>query len=103
MQEIARNCRTMQTEVDRIRTGVATREELSKAHFRLVTLDEALEQYRTKMVADGSTIAHVNRTQKKFVHICNDTGIDSLTDIRREPIERWIASEIQAKRYLRPV
>ena len=28
-----------QTEVDRIRTGVATREELSKAHFRLVTLD----------------------------------------------------------------
>ena len=92
-----------QTEVDWIRTGVATREELSKAHFRLVTLDEALEQYRTKMVADGSTIAHVNRTQKKFVHICNDTGIDSLTDIRREPIERWIASEIQAKRYLRPV
>jgi integrase len=49
------------------------------------------------MVADGSTIAHVNRTQKKIVHICNDTGIVSLTDIRREPIERWIASEIQAK------
>ena len=42
-----------QTEVDRIRTGVATREELAKAHFRLVTLDKALEQYRTKMVADS--------------------------------------------------
>jgi integrase len=29
--------------------------------------------------------------------ICSDTGIDSLTDIRREPIERWIANEIQRK------
>jgi integrase len=86
-----------QTEVDRIRSGVATRDELSKAHFRLVTLEKALEQYRIKMIADGSTIGHVNSTQKKIIHVFGATGIETLTDIRREPIERWIANEIQAK------
>ena len=86
-----------QTEVDRIRTGVATRDELSRAQFRLVTLDKALEQFRTKMIADGSAITHGDATQKKILQICNETGIESLPDIRREPIERWIASEVQKK------
>ena len=86
-----------QTEVDRIRTGVATREELSKAQFRLVTLDKALEQFRTKMIADGSSNRHIVETQKKIIQICNEAGIDSLLDIRRESVERWIANEVQKK------
>jgi len=87
-----------QTEVDRIRTGVATREELSKAQFRHVTLAEAMEQFRTKMTADGSDPKHVTATQKKLRLIFHETGIELLTDIRREPIERWIAHEIQQQK-----
>ena len=86
-----------QTEVDRIRTGVATREELSKAHFRLVTLKEALERYRTKMIADGSTPTHVNTTLKKIARICSSVGIDSLPEIRRETVVKWIADEVEKK------
>ena len=86
-----------QTEVDRIRTGVATREELSKAPFRLVTFDKALEQFRTKMVADGTTEKHVCVTMQKIATICSETGINSLPDIRRETIERWVANEVQTK------
>ena len=86
-----------QTEVDRIRTGVATREELSKAHFRLVTLKQALDQFLTKMTADGSTRGHIVSTQYKIEQLCNETGIESLTDIRRETVERWIANEVQKK------
>ena len=86
-----------QTEVDRIRTGVATREELSKIHLRHVTLDKALEQFRTKMIADGSTDAHINVTRKHIDLICSETGIASLTDIRRETVERWVAMEFQKK------
>ena len=86
-----------QTEVDRIRTGVATREELSKAHFRHVTLEKALEQFRTKMIADGTTRPHINHTQKSILLICKESGIVSLTDIRREAIERWMADEVEKK------
>ena len=86
-----------QTEVDRIRTGVATRDELSRIHFRLVTLEKALEQYRTKMIADGSTLKHINGTLTRIKKMCGETGIESLADIRREALERWIASEVQRK------
>jgi len=86
-----------QTEVDRIRTGVATREELSKAHFRHVTLEKALEQFRTKMIADGTTRYHIRGTQKRLLRICAETGIETLTDIRREAVERWIANEVEKK------
>ena len=56
-----------QTEVDRIRTGVATREELSKAHFRHVTLDKALEQFRTKLIANGCTPGHIGSDGYTYV------------------------------------
>ena len=86
-----------QTEVDRIRTGVATREELSKAHFRLVTLDQAFGQYRIKMVATGATPKHINLVMRRIEQILEDTGIKSLADIRRDTIERWIANEMEKK------
>jgi len=86
-----------QTEVDRIRTGVATREELSKAHFRHVTLEQALEQYRTKMVADGTGSAHITYTLQSISRVCKESGINTLTDIRREAIERWMAKEVEKK------
>ena len=51
-----------QTEVDRIRTGVATRDELSKIHLRHVTFERALGQFRTKMIASGCTPGHIDGT-----------------------------------------
>ena len=86
-----------QTEVDRIRTGVATREELSKVRFRHVTLAEALERFRTKMVASGCVAKHIVATSRRLRHIFQETGIESLSDIRRESVEHWIASEVGKK------
>jgi len=63
-----------QTEVDRIRTGVATREELSKARFRNITLEKALEQYRTKMVATGVTSPHIAHSYKSILRVCEETA-----------------------------
>ena len=86
-----------QTEVDRIRTGVATRDELSKAHLRLVTLEEARKLYQTKMVADGSTPAHITITLNRIIRLCKETGIDSVPEIRRETVVKWIANEVEKK------
>ena len=84
-----------ETEIDRIKSGVVTREEISVAQKRGVTLDDALERFRTKMVASGNTAAHTKATIQKVLQVMSESGIDSLISTRREVIERWIASEIQ--------
>ena len=86
-----------QTEVDRIRTGVATREELSKIHARLITLEKALEQFCTKMVADGSTPRHIAMTETRILRLCREADIHSVVEIRRTTVENWIAAEVKKK------
>jgi len=45
-----------EAEVDRIKSGIVTREELIKVQgARQVTFGDALERFRTKMVAAGNT------------------------------------------------
>jgi hypothetical protein len=55
-----------QTEIDRIRTGVATREELDKAQIQTTPLDNLIEQFRTKMIAEGRTSLHIKITMQKL-------------------------------------
>jgi len=86
-----------ETEIERIRAGVATREEISRAALQRITLDEALERFRTKMVASGCTADHISMTFQRIARFCNETGINSLAKFRRETAERWIASETQKK------
>jgi len=82
-------------EVDRIRTGVVTREELAKAEAPPITIDEALDRLETKMRASGNIPRHICSTRTHILKILADCGIDSLADIRRESVERWIANERQ--------
>ena len=42
-------------EVERIRGGIMTREELEKVVAKNVSLDDAVEKFRTKMIASGVT------------------------------------------------
>jgi len=84
-------------DVARIRTGVATREELDKAEAPKVTVAEALDRLLTKMKASGNVPLHIRTTRQQITDILKDCGIDSIADIRREPIERWIANELQRR------
>ena len=87
-----------EAEVDRIKSGVVTREELDKALIRHVTLNEALDKFRTKMIAGGCTPSHITLTLRRIFQFCNETGIDSLAKLRREIVEGWMAKEIQRKK-----
>ena len=84
-----------EAEIDRLKAGVVTREELEKAQVKKVTFDEALEQFRTKMVAGGNTPKYINLTLQRVSHFFHATGIDSLAKLRRETAEHWIATEVQ--------
>jgi integrase len=84
-------------EVARIKTGVITREELDKAQVKHTPLDSLLEQFHTKMIADGSTTKHLISVMRRIAVVLSGCEIDSLAKIRREPVERWIANEIKSK------
>jgi hypothetical protein len=68
-------------EVDRIRTGVLTREELAKAEAPQVTLEEALERFETSMLANGCVPKYIKTTKDLVSKILGDCGIKSLADI----------------------
>jgi integrase len=84
-------------EVARIKTGVITREELDKAQVKHTPLDELLEQFRTKMVAEGNTARHIANALRRITSLLSECEIDSLAKIRRETVERWIANEVKRK------
>ena len=85
-------------EIDRIKSGVITRDELDKAQIQHTPLDDLLEQFRTKMIADGRTMSHIKNTIRQITALFHTCGIERLAAIRREPVERWIADEIQRKK-----
>ncbi|MCL2004525.1 MAG: tyrosine-type recombinase/integrase [Planctomycetaceae bacterium] len=85
-------------EVARIKTGIITREELDKAQVKHTPLDGLLDQYRTKMLANGLTQRTIDDAFRKIFSLLSDCEIDSLAKIRRETVERWVANEIHNKK-----
>ena len=86
-----------EAEIDRLKAGVVTHEELEKAQVKKVTFDEALERFRTKMEASGNTTDYIKITLQRISRFFHETGIDSVAKMRRETVERWIATEVQKK------
>ena len=84
-----------EAEVARIKSGVVTREELTKAQTPKITLDDALERFRTKMVASECTAKHIDATLRYILQVFGECEIDTIEKIRRETIERWLANEMQ--------
>ena len=67
-----------EAEIDRLKAGVVTREELEKVQVKKVPFDEALEKFRTKMVAGGNTPKHINLTLQRVSHFFHVTGTSRL-------------------------
>ena len=86
-----------EAEIDRVKSGVVTREELEKVQIKTMTLDEALKRFRAKMIVSGNTSKHINLTLQRVSHFFHETGIDSFAKIRHETAEHWIANEVQKK------
>jgi hypothetical protein len=81
-------------DIDRIKSGVITREELDKVQVKQTPLDDLVEQFRTKMTAEGCVAAHINETLRQVNVLLKVCEINTVAQIRREPIEKWIAKEI---------
>ncbi|MDR0522516.1 MAG: site-specific integrase [Planctomycetaceae bacterium] len=86
-----------ESEVDRIKAGLTSRQEMHTAKIRQTGLSDVLDQYKTKMIAAGCTRKHLTGTLQKLSTILNDCGIELLSQLERGRFERWIAGEIQRK------
>ena len=85
-------------DVDRVRTGVTTRAELDNVQVRQTPLEDLIEQFRTKLIAEGRATTYIKTTRRQIAELFHACEIDSLAKIRREAIERWIANETQRKK-----
>jgi integrase len=84
-------------DIDRIRVGVTTREELDKVPIKQISLANLLEQFKTKMIAEGTSPKYIKTAVNRIIELFQSCAIDSSSKIRRETIERWIADEMQRK------
>jgi integrase len=86
-------------EVDRVRAGVVSREELNGVRVKMTTLANALEKFETKMTADGSGEKYICTTMQQVEQVLGNSDIDSVAKISRERIEKWVANEVQKRVY----
>ena len=83
--------------VDRIKSGIVTREELDRIQIQQTSLKVLLEQFRIKLTATGDSPTYIKLTVQQVASLFDECKIDAIAKIRKETIERWIADEIQQK------
>jgi len=86
----------LETEVERIRAGVATREELVSAVASKSPIAEILEKYRIKMIAERLSKSHIHGVFQQITDLFAVCQIGTLANIDRNKIEKWIATEVQS-------
>ena len=87
----------LEKEIDLIKAGIVSREELDKVQAKQTSLKNLLKQFQNKMVTSGKAASYIKLTMQKLSTVLKDCKIDSIAKIQQETIERWIANEIQRK------
>ena len=84
-------------EIDRIKAGIITREELDKVQIQQTPLKDLLKQFQKTMTASGKSAAYIKLTLQELSTVFEDCNIDSITKFQRDTIDKWIANEILRK------
>jgi integrase len=84
-------------EVDQIKAGILTRKKLTLAKAQKLSIEDALEKFKTKLSASGVTEKHVKTAIRHIIALCGEASIETLPELKRETIEKWIASNLQKK------
>jgi integrase len=84
-------------EVDQIKAGILTRKNLALAKAKKLSIEDALEKFKTKMSASGVTAGHVKKTIGHIITFCGETSIETLPSLKRDIAEQWIADNLQTK------
>ena len=82
-----------ESEIERIISGVVSREETRRAESKHESLADLLEKYGKKQYAAGTGQPQVDDIRRKLEYLFQAIGIRTLRDISREKMESWIVDE----------
>ena len=82
-----------ESEVERIVSGLATREETRRAETKSEPLSDLIEKFGKKQFAAGAGQPQVDDTRRKLEYLFQAIGVRTLGGISRERMESWIVDE----------
>ena len=83
----------LESEVERVRSKVVTREELNRSSASAKPVSDYLERFRTKMISDGGTAKYIRETINMIKELFRACSIIRFSDFEKKRIEEWIAGE----------
>ncbi len=91
----------MERRAELVRAGVITPAEDATADHKRTRIEVHTQAYLASMQSRGVTPGHLRNVRRQLVGILEGCHIRTLADIKREPVERWLASAENAARSAR--
>jgi integrase len=84
-----------------VRAGIVTPAQDAIADHRRTTITAHVAAYVESLAIKGNTPKHVATVQRHLREVIAACGFRTLADIRREPVERWLAGPANQRRSAR--
>ena len=84
-----------ENEVSLIQAGLATRTDIIKTASATTPIQEFLDKFKVKLVAEGNSQRYIEFAISRIDAIIKTCKFETLQDISRNSINQWIADEIK--------
>jgi site-specific recombinase XerC len=84
-----------------VRAGIVTPAQDAIADHRRTTITAHVEAYLESLRMKGTTTKHIATVKRHLGELISSCGFKTLADIRREPVEKWLAGPANTKRSAR--
>jgi len=111
VQTVATGCRDADTaravladlerRAELVHAGVLTPAQDAVAEHKRTTISGHVEAYLAALQARGVTPGHLTNVRRQLAGVIEGCRFKTLADIKREPVERWLASPVNARRSAR--
>ncbi|MDR3235008.1 MAG: site-specific integrase [Planctomycetaceae bacterium] len=82
-----------EAEVQRIKAGILTRNELEQSVRRNVSIQTLIENFLNSLIAAGANQIHIKQTQQKLQYLTETLDIKFIRNITADSVEQWIVAE----------
>ena len=86
-----------ETAVDHKKLQITSCKELDRLQAQQIPLEDLFVQFQHKMMVTGYSTTYIKLALQQILSMFKECKIDSVVEIRRETIERWIVDETQRK------
>jgi integrase len=84
-----------------VKAGVMTPAQDAISNHKRTTISAHVETYLASLAAQGVTASHLGHVRQQLTSVIEGCRFRTLADVKREPLERWLAGPANAKRSAR--